>query len=160
NERIAGENRRVNSVVASTGEEMFDAQRDLSHNELHNARTTLSSLRSRIESEKDPTLRKVFDRAGLLLSETERRIAEQKAMDRDRTRYQEFVRLWDETSLHEARFEGLDLPASREATERSARAALAVFGAAGPNEAWALQPLPARLASKQQVEVREGCYEL
>src|SRR5262249_29563247 len=48
NQRIARENQRVNSVVASTGEEIFHAQQDMSHDELHNARTTLSSLRSRI----------------------------------------------------------------------------------------------------------------
>jgi hypothetical protein len=159
-QRIAREHERVTTLMATTGNEIFQAQEDFGHSDLNNERTKLYSVRPRIESEKDQNLRKLYENAGALLSQIEGLIADLQATSRDRARYQEFVRHWDETSLHETRFEGLDLPASREATERSARAALAFFDTVSPSNVWALRPLPGSLSPKEQEQVREGCYEL
>ena len=52
------------------------------------------------------------------------------------------------------------LPANLDLTRKSAEDALGVFARRQHEEDWVLDQLPASLDGRQQVEVKEGCYEL
>ena len=96
----------------------------------------------------------------ILLAQIDGRLDEDRTRRQDHARYQEFLHKRTAALLHETQFTGLDLAASREATRRSARAALAVFADSGPADSWTLAPLPASLSQPEQDEIKEGCYEL
>jgi serine/threonine protein kinase/tetratricopeptide (TPR) repeat protein len=146
------ENERANN------KRIFQAQEDFRNNNLAAARDNLREVQTR--TEREPRLRELYDRAASLLVEIDRRIANEKAEDRNRARFREFVRQRDHALFLETQFTGLDLPASRKAAEPPARAALAIFGSPGPRDVWTLNPLPAILTGKEREEVRESCYEL
>ena len=92
-------------------------------------RTKLRESRAGIEPE--PRLRDLYDRADDLLAQIAAPDRRGAGRGQDRRRYREFFRERDQALFHETQFTGLDLPASREAIRRSARAALAVFAAPG-----------------------------
>ena len=52
------------------------------------------------------------------------------------------------------------LPANLDLTRKAAEEALGVFAHRQHEDDWVLDPLPASLDGPQQVEVKEGCYEL
>jgi hypothetical protein len=120
--RELGESRRITTVMTTSNDEIFRAQEELGQNRLNEALTRLRVLRSRIEAETEPRLRGLHDRAGGLLDQIDRRMADELARDGDRARYQEFARKLNEALFYETQFTGLDQAASRKATEQSARA--------------------------------------
>jgi len=154
-----GESRRIATVMTTSNDEIFRAQEELGQNRLNEALTRLRVLRSRIEAETEQRLRELHDRAGGLLDQIDRRMADDLARDGDRARYQEFARNSNEALFYETQFTGLDQATSRKATEQAARAALAVFAPSGSGERWSLGPLPESLSAKKE-EVREGCYTM
>jgi serine/threonine protein kinase/Tfp pilus assembly protein PilF len=156
------ESQHVGAVTVATSKAIYEAQELMSRGALSDAKTQLTSVQSRLEAE--PKLREklsdLYDNAGSLLAQVERRVLDDQARNRERNLYEEFLRQWDETLFLEAQFTGVDLPTSRKQTEQSARAALAAFGKEAPSETWAIGSLPESLTSTEREVVRDGCYEL
>ena len=141
-----------------SAEVIFQAQEDMAHHQLDEARARLLGLLPKIEGE--PRLHDLYARAGSLLAQIDRRIDDDRQREQDGKRYQQFLRKRNETQFHETQFTGLDVAASRKLIQQSAWEALAVFAAPGSGVTWSLGPLPRILSQREQDEVREGCYEL
>ena len=102
-------------------------------------------------------------RAGSKLGRTgpARQLRRQTAVERrSSSKSPRSATLRDQALFLDTRFSGLDTPNSLEATCRSARAGLAVFGNGGEGDVWSLATLPAELTSDEQAEVTDGFYEL
>jgi len=88
------------------------------------------------------------------------RQAEQQAKDEVQKRYRLFLDRRKEALFRDTQFGGLMLPTNFDLARKSAEQALGVFARQGNKDDWTLGALPRALASEQQAEVGEGCYEL
>jgi eukaryotic-like serine/threonine-protein kinase len=119
----------------------------------------LHALRSTIDAQ--PTKQDELDaRALKLIDEIKEQKAEQREQFKNRERLDDFFRSRQSAFTHDTEFTGLEPSSNREATRSAARAALDVFAAGAPPDAWALESLPASFSADEKDRVREGCYEL
>jgi serine/threonine protein kinase/lipoprotein NlpI len=140
-------------------EELLDlAETRLLGNDWVEGRFILGKLVTDLKNE--PRLFELRRRAQKMLDHSEKKLVDAAEERRAQDRQREFAERRNEAFFHETQFTGLDLPADVHATRASARAALAVFGQPGPDDAWAFPPLPRALSRPEQAEIRDGCYEL
>ncbi|MBV8432072.1 MAG: protein kinase [Solirubrobacterales bacterium] len=149
---------RVASLRTRSDQALLKGQGFLARIQWDEARVILTNLLTEIRNE--PSLADLRAQAGDLLTQAERGRAEQDANDEDRRRYQQFLQLRKEALFHATQFTGFGLPGNEEATRRSARAALDIFAAPGPGDAWTLGAPPSSLSERERTEITEGCYEL
>jgi tetratricopeptide (TPR) repeat protein/tRNA A-37 threonylcarbamoyl transferase component Bud32 len=149
---------RVATLAARCDRALFQVQADVAERKWTDAKLTLTSLLGTLKPE--PALEDRRQRAGDLLSQVERGIAEDAARWRDHQRYVLFLERRNEAFFQETRFTGLDLPANVQATRAATRAALDVFARAAVGDDWTLPPLPESLSPQEQAEIGAGCYEL
>ncbi len=152
------ENVRIADSMTKNNKMILEAQEEFRQDKPATAREKLRDVQN--ETRKEPRLHALYDLAGSLLAQIERRLADDDAQKRDRARFETFLRLRDDALFYETQFTGLDLTASRKAAERAARAALAIFGGPGPRDVWVPNTLPVTYFAKEYEEVRESCYEL
>jgi serine/threonine protein kinase/lipoprotein NlpI len=152
------ENQRVAELQLQSEDLLFKGREALARNDWTEGQLVLSRLLTRTEAE--PRLALLHARAAETLEQIKRGRADQEARARDRDRYRQFRQRWNEALFHEMRFTGLDLPGNREATRKSAQAALELFAEPGPDSTWTLRPLSASLTAPERAEVREGCHVL
>ncbi|MBV8558283.1 MAG: protein kinase, partial [Planctomycetaceae bacterium] len=147
------------AVLRSASEDLlFEGRDGLARKDWAKGRLALSKLLTKIEAE--PRLADLRARATDTLGQINRGLADQQAWEVDRGRYRQFLQRRNEALFHETQFTGLDLPSNRELTRKSARDALGVFAAAGPDGTWAPRPLPPALTPPERAEVEEGSYAL
>jgi tetratricopeptide (TPR) repeat protein len=122
------------------------------------AEPALTAIRAAIRGERD--LDDLAARAGDLLAQTRLSRTAQDIRNRDQERLRTFRALRSDALFQETHFTGLDLSHDEQAVRTAARAALAVFAAAGAVESWELGPLPPSLSPREHDEIKEGCFEL
>ena len=152
------ESERLAALRSESEDLLFEGRDGLARKDWAKGRLALSKLLTKIEAE--PRLADLRARAADTLDQINRGLADQQAWEADRARYRQFLLRRNEALFHETQFTGLDLPSNRELTRKSARDALAVFAAAGPDGTWAPRPLPPVLTPPERAEVEEGCYVL
>ncbi len=151
---------RINGLVQTGEEEVFKAQGAVAQENWADARTIVAGLLSRVENERESRLVKLRQWAQALNEQARCSLEEQSAVEEVRQLLASFRQLRDEALFLDTRFDGLDPGNSLEATCRSARAGLGVFGASVEGDDWILAKLPAELTDEQKVEVADGFYEL
>jgi tetratricopeptide (TPR) repeat protein len=152
------EDGRVAALRLESADTLFKGQDARARRDWDNGRLILSQLLTKIEAE--PRLADLRAKASDLLKQIERGLADQRAWEADRDRFDRFIRRRNEAFYSDTMFTRLDVPGNLEATRASARAALDVFAAGDHGDAWALAPLPAALSPQEQADVAEDCAEL
>jgi tetratricopeptide (TPR) repeat protein len=130
----------------------------MAKNKLSDAELALARLKEKIKSEaKLGDLNAAVDE---LLRELDNRKDEQASRARDRDRYAEFVRRWNEALFRDTPFTGLDLASNQAATRSAARAALGLYAVSPSGDSWAQGALPSSLPDKERGDITDGCYTL
>jgi tetratricopeptide (TPR) repeat protein len=109
----------------------------------------------------EPRLTDLRNRAQRLLDEANRRLGDQIERQRYQSRYDAFMRHYDDAMLHGTFFTGRDSGGQR--AQAAARQALAVFGCKEDRTgkaALGLDLTQIRLDDREKARVRAGCYEL
>jgi eukaryotic-like serine/threonine-protein kinase len=161
------ESDRVDGLLRVSGQEYSNAQLASVRTNWDEVRRIASGLARRLEPESDPLLANLRAMAvnldaiaGRELEQQHALLAQQQARAEAEARFRQFITAQDEALFLDTRFGGLDLEYSVEAACRSARSALAVFGAAASGDEWVLCALPPTLTPPQQETVKRGFYEL
>ena len=154
------EKNRVDGLLQYADSALATAQGALAEKSWDEVRMIVSTVLGRIEKESDSRLAPVRIRALSLDREAHWRLEEQTATEHARTEFRRFLGFRDEALFLDSRFGGLDTENALEATCRTARAGLEVFGVGVAGDKWALAPLPPSLSSEEQDEVKAGFYEL
>ncbi len=151
---------RIGTLVQTAEEEVFKAQGAVAQENWADARRIVSGLLSLIETEQESRLVKLRERALSLDEQARRCLAEQTAVKEAQDRLAKFRQLRDVALYLDTRFDGLEPGNSIDATCRSARAGLGVFGVGGAGDRWALATLPSELTEEEKGDVANGFYEL
>jgi len=164
-ERIAA--RHLARVQEETANDLIRAQQAVSKNDLNEAKVVLTARQSVLERETSRGLVSLHDRTRQMLGVVEKaqeadrvRLAAQQAKDEVQKRYRLFLDRRKQVLFRDTQFSGLMLPTNLDLTRKATEQALGVFAHQGHEDDWALDDLPAALATDQKAEVREGCYEL
>ncbi|MGP0063057.1 MAG: protein kinase domain-containing protein [Isosphaeraceae bacterium] len=151
---------RVALLLQETDRPLQAAEDALNGKRWSEAARNASEVLRKIDRESDIRLDRVRFRAERLDREAQRGLAEQTATEQARDRFRRFLDLRDEALFLDSRFGGLDQGNALEATCRTARDGLEVFGVGGKGDKWALTALPPALSPEQQDEVKVGFYQL
>jgi tetratricopeptide (TPR) repeat protein/tRNA A-37 threonylcarbamoyl transferase component Bud32 len=151
---------RVDGLLRHADPALYAAQDALVRKSWAEVRSIASKVLSRIETESDVRLTLVRVRAESLDREAQRGLEEETATEQAQDQFHRFLALRDEALFLDSRFGGLDQGNSLEATCRTARDGLEVFGLGAAADEWALAQLPPSLSSKDQDDVKAGFYEL
>jgi len=157
-DQVRREKARVTTLRADSTDCLVQAHESWAQNDLNNALLILTALQEKFAGER--ALRDLAERTDSLFGQIKERLAEERAHDAVRARYEEFRRRRYEALRRDTQFTGLDLPSNRHATRRAARAALDVFAAPGSGDSWEIAPLPTSLHVRERTEIADGCYEL
>jgi serine/threonine protein kinase/tetratricopeptide (TPR) repeat protein len=152
------EKARVTALQTAGTADFVRARDAYLRNDLTSARVVLTALQQRVAGE--PALRDLAQQVGTLFRQIGDRMAQERAREADRARYEAFRRHRTEALRHDIFFTGLGLQSSRDTTRGAARAALDLFAAPGSGDAWELGALPTSLRPSERAEIAEGCYEL
>jgi serine/threonine protein kinase/predicted Zn-dependent protease len=170
-ERIA--QKAENDRRQGTNNDLYSAQEAMSKSKFDEARVVLEKRKALLDevTRKSPEVAALYDRTKLKLAEVNKaleveagREAKLAADHADQKRYQTFLNFRKEALFRDTQFPG-DVPGLADAnspalTRKAAEAALGVFARREHDDDWTLGELPVALSSKQQSDVREGCYEL
>jgi tetratricopeptide (TPR) repeat protein/tRNA A-37 threonylcarbamoyl transferase component Bud32 len=160
--RLAGalaENRRRRLVALRTKGQalLLLGQEATARGDWRDAKLQLSNALATFGPE--PELVDLRSHAGRLLGETDRRLAAEEARQTARGTYQRFLKLRDDAMSQGTLLTILGLPTDLEATEKTCRQALALYGVAEETEA--APSLDGRhLIDRERAEVTTGCFEL
>jgi eukaryotic-like serine/threonine-protein kinase len=151
---------RVDRLLDQADQEIVAAQGALAAKSWGDVRRIVSGLLSRIKTESDSRLVRMRIEAQRLDGRAQRGLEEQTEIEQARIRFDRFVDFRDEALFLDSRFGGLDTGNALDATCRTARAGLGVFGLGAANDEWVLAALPPSLSPEGQDEVKTGFYEL
>ena len=150
------EDERVTQERLKAIDALDTSNRQRARGEVLKANLTLSNLLTRLEDE--PRLADLRRRAEDVLRDVERQIAEGESRAANLERLARFRQFRDEALFRDAQFAGPGHEVHQQQTRSAARAALAVFAAAGGEDGAVPGPLPASLSPEQRAEVVSGCY--
>ena len=151
------ENARLTGLRTMSTRQLLQAKGELEKDKLSDAKVTLTALGENIR--KEPGLSDLMMDVETAMKQVEQRQSEQDSRESNHKRYAEFLRLRDESLIHDTRYTGLDLPGNQQATRGEALAALALFADPGSGDSWKLASIPTSL-SKERATIVEVCYEL
>ncbi len=150
-----------------TAYDLMCAQDAVARKDLNQGKVVLTSRKTILDRENILGLANLHDRTKQMLGEIDRaleadlgRQAEERARDEVQKRYRRFLDRRKEALFRDTQFTGLMLPTNVDLTRQTAEEALGVFARTGDPGDWTLGDLPASLASEQQTEVKEGCYQM
>ncbi len=160
--------RKSNGALAlvSLGSRLIDGSHDaISRDDFTRAKIELAMFREKIREQ--PRLSGLQSRIDKALGVVDEKLAELDARDArlaglsaQRERFQQFRELLFEANFHDMQLAGFGLANNQDSTRRAARAALALYAAAGSADSWAMAPLSESLSQTEHAEVAEGCYGL
>jgi tetratricopeptide (TPR) repeat protein len=154
------EKERVDGLLQQAEPNLVAAQRALAEKSWTEVRRIVSKVLSPIEKESDGRLVLVRVQAEGLETEAQRGLEKETAREQAQTQFRRFLDFRDAALFLDSRFGGLDTGNALEATCRTARAGLAVFGPGASGDEWNLAQPPASLSSQERDEVQSGIYEL
>jgi len=156
----ARESKRVDELLEVSRQEYAKAERAWAERNWVEVRRIASGIVSTLKPESDRDLASLRALAVNRDTIAGRELALRHDLDEAESRYSRFIAARDQALFLDTRFAGLDLENAVEATCRSARAGLTVFGAAASCDQWELNALPSALTPQQQDAVKRGFYEL
>jgi serine/threonine protein kinase/lipoprotein NlpI len=157
------ETQRMDMLRTRINDDLWRSQSFLSQSQWDRAEPILTAAQAEIGGERDigdlaRRIGNLLDQAHEQRAEQQSKEAERETRSRDQKRLRTFRDRLRDVRFQETRF--AELPYDQSAVAASARAALTVFAGGDRADSWELAPLPASFAPSDQMEIKEGCYEL